>query len=151
MENAITATGVVMTFLRPNNFASNALRWAPMIRSKSMVFAARADSRSEPIDLWNIAAVAHAVLTRPGHEGKVYTLTGPAAMSTRDQVEAIATERGRPLRVVDVPIKQARAGMIGGGMTAIMADAILELLDQLSRPTPVVREVAGLEPRSFAQ
>lgn len=151
LERAITATGVATTFLRPNNFASNALRWAPTIRSKSMVFAARADGQSVPIDPWDIAAAAHAALTRPGHEGKVYTLTGPAVMSTRDQVEAIAAELGRPLRVVDVSIEQARAGMIGSGMPAIMADAILELLGQLPRPTPVVREVTGVEPRSFAQ
>ena len=150
MESAITAAGLATTFLRPDNFASNSLRWAPTIRGKSMVFAPFADSQSVPIDPHDIAAVAHAALTRPGHEGKTYTLSGPAVMSTRDQVAVIAAELGRPLRVVEVPVAQARDGMLGSGMPAVLADAILELSGHTPRPTMTVETITGRPPRTYA-
>jgi len=150
LEAAITATGLATTFLRPDNFASNSLRWSPTIRAKSMVFAPIADGQSVPIDPDDIAAVAHAALTRPGHEGRTYVLSGPAVMSTRDQVAAIAAELGRPIRVVDVPIEQARDGMIGSGMPAMLADAILELLGHTPRPTTTVEAITGRPPRTYA-
>jgi uncharacterized protein YbjT (DUF2867 family) len=142
--------GVATTFLRPDNFASNALRWAPMIRERSTVFAPFADGQSTPIDPHDIAAVAHVALTTPGHDAKTYTLSGPAVMTARDQVAAIAAELGRELKVIDAPPDQARAGMVRGGMPEMMANAILELLNRTPRPTTTVRDVTGVEPRSFA-
>ena len=138
------------TFLRPDNFASNALRWAPMIRERSMVFAPYADGQSTPIDPHDIAAVAHVALTTPGHDGKIYTLSGPAVMTAREQVAVIAAELGRELTVVDAPPEQARAGMVRSGMPEQMANAILELLNRPPRPTTTVRDVTGVAPRSFA-
>jgi uncharacterized protein YbjT (DUF2867 family) len=142
--------GLATTFLRPDNFASNALRWAPFIKQGSMVFAPYADGQSTPIDPYDIAAVAHVALTAPGHEGKVYTLSGPAVMTTREQVGVIAAELGREIKVVDASPDQARAGMVRSGMPEQMASAILELLNRTPRPTKTVREVTGVEPRSFA-
>ncbi len=150
MEATIAAAGVATTYLRPDNFASNSLRWAPTIRAKSMVFAPLADGQSVPIDPYDIAAVAHAALTQPGHEGKIYTLSGPAVMSTRDQVAVIAAELGRPLRVVDVSVEQARDGMMGSGMPAVLANAIVELFGHTPRPTTTVEDITGRPPRTYA-
>ena len=83
MEEALTASGLTTTFLRPDNFASNALRWAGTIRGKGMVFSSNADGQSVPIDPFDIAAVAHVALTKPGHEGKSYVLSGPNVMTMR--------------------------------------------------------------------
>jgi uncharacterized protein YbjT (DUF2867 family) len=142
---------VPCTFLRPDNFASNALRWATTIRERGTVFAAMADSRSVPIDPSDIAAVAHVALVTPGHAGKTYTLSGPQVMTAREQVSALAEVLGKPVQLVEVPRDRARAGMIGAGMTAELADAVLELLGHEPRPTTTVRDVTGREPRTFAQ
>jgi uncharacterized protein YbjT (DUF2867 family) len=142
--------GVPCTFLRPDNFASNALRWAPTIRDRGMVFATQADSRSVPIDPADIAAVAHAALVQPGHAGKTYTLSGPQVMTAREQVAALAEVLGKPVQLVEVPADRARAGMIGSGMPAEMADAVLELIGHEPRPTTTVRDVTGRTTRTFA-
>jgi uncharacterized protein YbjT (DUF2867 family) len=151
LEARVRATGIAWTFVRPGNFASNALRWAGTIRGKSTVFAAKPDGASAPIDPYDIAAVAYAALVQDGHAGKTYTVQGPEQMTARDQVAAIAEAIGRPLNVVEVPPEQARAGMIGAGLPAEMADAIVELLGR-SEPalTTTVRDVTGREPRTFA-
>ncbi len=151
MEEALKAAGLATTFLRPDNFASNALRWAGLIRGRGMVFSSAADSQSVPIDPFDIAAVAGVALTAPGHEGKVYTLSGPSVVSMREQVAIIGKELGRTLNVVEIPPEKARAGMVDNGVPPIMADAILELMGHSPRPTPVVREVTGREPRAFAE
>jgi uncharacterized protein YbjT (DUF2867 family) len=142
--------GMACTFLRPDNFASNAQRWATMIRERGMVFLPNPDGRSVPIDPADIAAVAHAALVEPGHAGKTYTLSGPQVMTARDQVAALAEVLGKPVQLVAVPVERARAGMIGAGMSAEMADAVLELIGHEPRPTTTVREVTGREPRTFA-
>ncbi|MBS2027290.1 MAG: SDR family NAD(P)-dependent oxidoreductase [Deltaproteobacteria bacterium] len=150
MEEAIAATGVATTFLRPDNFASNALRWAGTIKGKAMVFSSHVDSQSVPIDPHDIAAVARVALTKPGHAGKIHLLSGPTVMTQREQVAAIAQEIGKPVNVVQVPVEGARAGMIQGGVPAIMADAILELFGHPPRPTKTVQDVTGMAPRAFA-
>ncbi|HEX4454986.1 MAG TPA: NAD(P)H-binding protein [Kofleriaceae bacterium] len=152
LERAIEASGIAWTFLRPGNFASNALRWAPAIRASGKVFAAKPDGASAPIDPHDIAAVACAALVGRGHEGKTYSIMGPAAMTARAQVAAIAAELGRPLEVIEVPIDQARAGMMKSGMPESIANSIVELLGR-SDPqlTTTVKDVTGTEPRTFAQ
>ena len=94
LEHALSASGVACTFLRPGNFASNALRWAPTIRAKSTVFAPKPDSASIPVDPHDIAAVAFASLVTDGHAGKIYSVQGPTVMTARTQAAIIADESG---------------------------------------------------------
>jgi len=52
------------------------------------------------IDTRDIAAAAVVTLTDAGHEGKVYTLTGPQAISYREATEILSRVLGRPLKYV---------------------------------------------------
>jgi uncharacterized protein YbjT (DUF2867 family) len=154
-EETLEAAGIASTMLRPGNFASNTLRWAATIKAQGAVFAPVGGGRSAPIDPRDIAAVAAKALTSPGHEGKKHLLTGPELMNVAEQVEAIGAALGKPLRVVEVPVAGARAGMIKAGMNEEIADAILELMTYRHEGgeaprTATVREVTGAEPRTFA-
>jgi len=154
LEQRVEASGLPATMLRPGNFASNVLRWESMIRGQGSVFQAHGDGRSAPIDPRDIAAVAFQALTTARHEGQRYALSGPELLSAREQVERIGRALGRPVRFVEVPEERARQGMTGAGMSALMADAILELLRAGAASgrellTDTVREVTGRAPRSF--
>jgi uncharacterized protein YbjT (DUF2867 family) len=153
LEQAVEATQVSATFLRPGNFASNSLRWAGMIRSQGSVFHPYPDGRSAPIDPRDIAAAAFVALTDSSRRGQTYHLTGPAKLSTREQVQTIASALQREIRFVEVPEVGARKGMLGSGMTETMADAILELarasMHDAEPLSPAVRELTGHEPRTF--
>lgn len=151
LETALVASGLGWTMLRPGNFASNALRWASSIRAKATVFAPFAGSVSAPIDPFDIAAVAFAALTEPGHEGKRHTLTGPELMTARQQTGILGGVLGRPLHLVELTEERAREGM-ATTMPPVMVDAVIELLrasanDELI--TSTVREITGREARSF--
>ena len=155
-EQQLEATGLSWTMLRPGNFASNALRWAPMIKARGAVFAPLGPGKSAPIDPHDIASVAVKALTTPGHEGKKYVLTGDELLSAAEQVDILGAALGKPLRFVEVPAANARAAMLESGMDEVFADAMLELFS-LSRAggealrTSTVREVTGAAPRTFAE
>jgi uncharacterized protein YbjT (DUF2867 family) len=52
----------------------------------------------DPADIAEVAAVA---MREPGHGGAAYTLTGPMAISPRQQAAAIADALGEPVQFVE--------------------------------------------------
>jgi uncharacterized protein YbjT (DUF2867 family) len=151
-EQRLEASGIAWTMLRPGNFMSNSLRWAGMIKGQGAVFGPASGGKSAPIDPHDIASVAVSALTTAGYEGKKLVLTGPQTLGAAEQVEIIAAALGKPVRFVAVPVEAARAGMLRSGMDETMADAILELVLHAGseRTTSTVRDVTGVEPRTFA-
>jgi uncharacterized protein YbjT (DUF2867 family) len=154
-EQHLEASGLAWTMLRPGNFASNALRWAPTIKAQGAVYGTAGDGKSAPIDPYDIASVAAKALTTPGHEGKRYVLTSEELLTMAEQVDAIGAAIGKPVRLIDVPEAGARAGMLKSGMNEVLVDALLELMTSVrtgggARQTTTVREVTGVAPRTFA-
>ena len=136
---------------------SNCLRWAQGIKAQGSVSIATGESRTAPIDPADIAAVARLALTRPGHEGKTYELTGVDVLSGREQVETLAKALGRPIQVVDVSVEQAVEGMRRGGrMPPKLLEAQGEMLEAIRsgrlarKTTDTVRELTGSAAGSFA-
>jgi uncharacterized protein YbjT (DUF2867 family) len=126
-----------------------------MIRAQGAVFAP-AGGKSAPIDPRDIADVAVTALAGTGHEGKTYVLTGTELLTPAEQVAQIGAAIGRELRFVEVPSTGARAGMVKSGMSEVLADAILQLIvaggeGRDAFVTSTVRDVAGHEPRTFAE
>ncbi len=153
LEEKLKASKLAWTFLRPGNFASNALRWAQPIKSQGSVYATNANGESAPIDPRDIAAVACVALTKSGHEGKTYTLMGSKITTLREQVDAIGKAIGKAIRVIEVPEEGARQGMLKSKMPDFMVEAILELTRPTTRgvaqTSPDVRDVTGREARTF--
>src|SRR5207302_1157228 len=78
----IKTTGVAYTFLRPNGFMQNIVNYnATTINAQNAFYGCQGESKISHIDIRDVAAVATKALTENGHEGKVYTLTGPVALS----------------------------------------------------------------------
>jgi uncharacterized protein YbjT (DUF2867 family) len=77
------------------------LWWRESIRAGKVVDPT-GDGRQGVIDPEDIARVAVAALTKDGHVGKGYFLTGPQALTSREQVEIIAEVTGRPIAFQDV-------------------------------------------------
>jgi uncharacterized protein YbjT (DUF2867 family) len=155
-EEALAASGIPYVFLRPAPFATNALAWIGSIKAQGVVYGALGDTALPVIDPGDIAAVAAVVLTTPGHAGKAYELTGPEAITTAQQVEALSAALGRPLQYVNVPDSAAHDAMIGMGMAAPDVDAMVEMIGALRsmgriEPTGDVKALTGNDPRSFAQ
>jgi uncharacterized protein YbjT (DUF2867 family) len=125
-EKLLEASGLAWTHLRPGGFASNARMWAETIKTQGKVYQPTGDGKLGVIDPRDIASAAAVVLTTPGHESKTYDLTGPEALTTGDMATTIGKVIGKPVTYVDVPDSAARESMLGMGLPALIADALLE-------------------------
>jgi uncharacterized protein YbjT (DUF2867 family) len=153
IEAAFRDSAVGWTFLRPGGFASNALAWAGSVRAERIVAAPFADVALPVVDPADIAAVADRVLREDGHAGKVHELTGPAAISPRQQAAVVAQALGAPLRFVEWSRDEARAMMLRF-MPEPVADGTLDILgtptEAEQRISPDVERVLGRPASPFS-
>jgi uncharacterized protein YbjT (DUF2867 family) len=155
-ERAFAESGTELTVLRPAGFMSNTLQWRASIAAQGKVFQPYGSIPRALVDPADIAAVAVAALTGAGHGGRVYQVTGGAALTAPEVVAEVSAGLGRPLRFVEVDPEQARAAMEKAGMPAGLVAGLLASMADGSpgrggRPLPTVREVLGREPRTFGQ
>jgi uncharacterized protein YbjT (DUF2867 family) len=156
VERAIEASGLAWTFLRPNSFMQNLVTFAaPTIRAEDAFYSASGQARISHVDVRDIAAVAVAALRAPGHEGRIYTLSGPEALTYDDMADELSKALGREIRHISLPPTDLKAGMMAEGMPEAIADRMLDLEryfreDRAGGVTDDVRQMTGREPRQFA-
>ncbi|WP_432047952.1 NAD(P)H-binding protein [Streptomyces asiaticus] len=116
-EDAVRDSGGAWTILRPTwfmqGFAEDDLMRAPVLAGEVRLPAG--DGLEPFIDTEDIAETAAAVLTREGHEGCTYELSGPRALPLAEAVAAIAEASGRPVRYVPVSEEEYVAGLVADG------------------------------------
>ncbi|GGR08217.1 hypothetical protein GCM10010195_73810 [Kitasatospora griseola] len=155
VERLLQGSGMAWTILRPTQFASNTLRWAPSIRGRKTVRMPYADIGLPTIHPADVASVARAALTEYGHRGRTYTLTGPERVTARQQVEFIAAALGREVPLVEISREEARAEMTPL-LGAEAADAVLDVTggdvnEALRQVHDTVARVTGSPARPFHQ
>jgi uncharacterized protein YbjT (DUF2867 family) len=153
-EDAVRASGVPFTILRPFGFMSNALRWRDQLEAGDVVREPFADVAVAMVDPYDLAGVAAAALVSDGHEGRSYVVSGPQALRPADRVRILGAALGRDLRLQALSNDEARAQMTAE-MPVEYVDAFFDFyvdgsLDE-SQVQPTVREVLGREPRTFEQ
>ncbi len=128
VEKAIEGSGLAWTFLRPNSFMQNTVTFmAQTIRAEGAFYSASGQARISHVDVRDIAAVAVTALTAPGHEGRIYTLSGPEALTYDDMAEELSKALGRDIRHISLPPADLKAGMLAEGMPEAIADRMLDL------------------------
>ena len=155
VEAAVRASGLAYTFLRPNLFMQGVLAFQETIAAQGQFFAPIGEARISLVDVRDIAAVAAAALTEPGHENQTYELTGPAALTHTDLAGALALATGRPVTFVDVSPAAMRGALLGMGMDPWMAEGLVEDYAHYARGeaatvAPGVQQATGRAPRAFA-
>jgi uncharacterized protein YbjT (DUF2867 family) len=107
------------------------------------------------VDADDIADVAVAALTEPGHAGEIYELTGPRMLTFAEAVHEIARAIERPVRYVQIPHEAFVAGVAEAGVpkdVAWMLDYLFStVLDgRNSNVVDGVRRALGRDARDFA-
>jgi len=102
VEDAVTSSGLPYTLLRPQSFMQNTLMAAPTVAAEGTIYQPFKRGRLGMIDARDIGEVAAKILTEGCHDGKVYTLTGPAAISFDDVARVLSEVLGKDVRYVDV-------------------------------------------------
>jgi len=151
-EAALRGSGLAWTILRPAGFASNAYAWAQTTRERRQVAAPFPDVALPVVDPADLAACATVTL-RENHNAQVYELTGPAAISPRDQAAALGVALGEEVTLAELTRAEAAAAM-GAFMPP---EVVAGTLDILGTPTPDeqlvspdVAKLLGRDPRPLA-
>lgn len=154
IDEMLKASGLSYNILRPHFFMQNTMMAAQTVASEGAVYMPIKDGNIGMIDARDIVDVAVKVLTENGHEGKTYTLTGPASISFHEVAAALSKAVGKQVTYVDVPLETAREGMKGMGMSEWMSDAMTEYFRAFSEgygdnTSPDVEKVTGKPARSY--
>jgi uncharacterized protein YbjT (DUF2867 family) len=155
-DDVLRASGLDITYLKPNTLASNALWWKTSIATDGKVYDPTDPGLTPPIDPYDIARVAATVLTQPGHERHSYILNGPEALSAREQVKILADVLDREIEFVAVTPEQYAEVNISRGTPEPQARA-LQNLQELFRAgrsgilSEDVQNLTGIAPRTFRQ
>jgi uncharacterized protein YbjT (DUF2867 family) len=126
IEDELRSSGLPYTLLRPTTFMQNTLATARTVASEGKIYQPFKDGKLGMIDARDIGEVAAKVLTEEGHEGKVYTLTGPAAISLYEVAEALSEVLGKEVRYVNISLEDAKRAMLNMGLSEWRADVLIE-------------------------
>ena len=154
IERRLEESGMAFTHLRAGEFMHAYFRQVPSIVSRGLLLLPMEDARIASIDIGDIADVAADVLTGPGHEGKIYPLTGPAALSMTEVAEKLSAACGKPVRYVNVSPEDAKRTQLAAGVPPFLADALGELFAERRKGkeatvSPILPTVFGRRPTSF--
>jgi uncharacterized protein YbjT (DUF2867 family) len=127
-QERLKQSGLDWTFVQPTFFMQNFFMSAATIKDHGAFYLPLGENSPVSwVDARDIATVATTALTEPGHEGKAYPVTGPAAVTAEEIAEVMTAELGKPVRYVAVSNDDARAAMLDVGMPVVLADAMIEL------------------------
>jgi uncharacterized protein YbjT (DUF2867 family) len=153
LEAEVKRSGLSWTILQPGGFDSNAMAWIPSVRAQRTVAAPFADVAIPVVDPDDIAAMAAAALGDARHAGATYELTGPVAISPREQAAALSAAIGIPLTFVELTRAQAAAAW-QAFMPASVVETTLDAIGQPNaaerRVSPDIERVLGRPAQSFA-
>jgi len=155
-EELIRISGLDWTFLRPGMFMSNSIEWwSDSIKGQgSVFFPGGKKGKVAPVDPRDVAKVAALALTKAGHSGQAYELTGSELFTIGEMVQVISGVLGKPIQYVDIPPIAAKLFMLKSGMDKTLVNALMEMLVSLRRNegaivTDIVQQLTGYPPRTF--
>jgi len=126
VEDELISSGLPYTLLRPQSFMQNTLATGRTVASEGRIYQPFKDGKLGMIDARDIGEVAAKVLTEEGHEGEVYTLTGPAAISFYDIAETLSEILGKEVSYINIPPEKAKEAMLNMGLSEWRADVLIE-------------------------
>ena len=154
-EDAVRAAGADWTIVRASWFCQNFSESFFLDGVLDGVVALPVgDVRAPFVDADDIADVATAALTEPGHASRLYEVTGPRLLSFAEAMQEVADATGRELRFQPVPLDDYTAELerldVPRDLVALIAYLFTEVLDGRNASlADGVRQALGRPPRDF--
>ncbi|MFM9380368.1 NAD(P)H-binding protein [Pseudomonas sp. UV AK001] len=155
-ERIVQNSGIDWTILRASWFFQNfseAHFLDPIIEGQLVL---PVGNIAEPfVDAEDIADVAVQALTKPGHAGKLFELTGPKALTFAEAIQEIGSATGRDIKFIQVPPESYRKELEIAQLPAPWIDLVLYLFTTVldGRNTAVVdgvRQALGRPANNFS-
>lgn len=155
-EQIVQESGLAWTVVRASwffqNFSEGA--FADMVHAGRITLPA-GDTPEPFVDVDDVADVATAALSEPGHAGQVYEVTGPRLMTFADVASELSEATGRTIDYVQVP----HNAFVDGARDSGAPQDVIWMLDYLFSTvldgrnaylTDGVQRALGREPNDFA-
>jgi uncharacterized protein YbjT (DUF2867 family) len=127
-EQGVRDAGVEWTILRCSWFMQNFSEHFLLAPVLEGVIALPAGDVPEPfLDVDDLADVAVAALTQPGHTGRVYELTGPRLVTFADAAAELSAATGREVRYLPVTPAEYAAGAADAGIPVEEIEPLTDL------------------------
>jgi uncharacterized protein YbjT (DUF2867 family) len=152
-------SGLPYVIVRPNLFLQNIPESTiPAIDASGTFYADAGEARISMVDTRDVAAVAAFALTEPGYAGAHFDVTGPEALSYTDVAAKLTSVLGRRISYVGASDDAVRQALLGAGLTAWFAGALVGLYQDYRRSgtggyaaqvTETVQRLTGRPARSL--
>src|SRR5829696_1565026 len=153
VEQALRESGMAWTLLRPTSFMQNTLSWGARVLDGTF-YSPVPDAAFSIVDARDVAEVAAVALTEEGHEGKAYGLSGPEAVSFRDQAKRVFAAAGREVTVEEIELETLKRELVRAGVPPWNAEGLSELFEMYASGaaqmlTSGVKDALDREPRNI--
>ncbi|EGP54256.1 putative nucleoside-diphosphate-sugar epimerase protein (plasmid) [Agrobacterium tumefaciens F2] len=125
-EQHLIKTTPRWTILRMSYYAESMADEIKMSQGQG-VLAGLGDERVSYVSRDDLAAAAVGALTGHHHEGAIYTVTGPAAVSGPERAEIVSELLGNPIAFAVITEEQFRAGLLQSGLPDVIIEAFVEI------------------------
>ena len=157
-EKIVEESGIAYTFLQPGEFMQNFVNFfSQTIKQQGAFYLPAGNPRIGFVDVRDIVAVAVQALTNDGiHNGKVYDITGPEALSYYQVAEILSNATGKKIKYINISEDEARQSMKEAGIGHWWINTIIEVYDAYKTGmqehiSNTVEQLTGRKPTSFWQ
>ena len=128
VEELLFESGLDYTILQPCAYMQNILTyWQRIVSDGVYPVPYPVETRLSMVDLVDVAAAAAITLTKPGHAGAIYELTGPEALSQTEVAQVLGQQLGRPVRLEVVPLEVWENKARASGMDDYAVETLIKM------------------------
>jgi NAD(P)H dehydrogenase (quinone) len=153
-EELLFGSGLAWTILRYGAYADLQVPLGAMAVGYGKLVTNAGEGRIAPIARHDCAAAAVAVLTSDGHDGQIYDVTGPEALTQSDIAALVSEVSGQPVEVMPIGDRRLAWALSRLGAPKNVAQAIVNLgvatrENYFDVVDPAFESLTGQQPRSL--
>lgn len=154
VEDAVIASGLNYTILRPGAFMGNAFGWSYSLQAGDTIDQVFPEAQVAPVHEDDIADVAVVALTEKALQDEIVNLTGPESLTFRRELEIIGEVLGRKLVINELTREQGEAQMSNFVPPPILASLLAQweaAVGVVADTSATAERITGKPGRTFRQ
>jgi len=130
VEEKIFQSGLPFTIIQPCAYMQNVLsQLEPNVDHEVIQLPYSLDAKFSLVDLEDVAAAIAKVLCEPGHEGAIYELAGPEALSYRQIAAKLQAHLNKPVQVEQIKLSDWASNARANGLNEYATGALRSMFE----------------------
>lgn len=158
IEDYLVGSGLKRTILRPSQFMQFYLPSTPTgvnLNYEALILPI-GNSMLSPVNIEDVAKVCLAVLSENGHEGKIYEMTGPDALTMTEVCEIISDVIGRKINYRSISLDEYQNALTSARVSPDRMEVLMQISKERLKCTEShvkldTHKRFGIRPTNFAE